>query len=143
MNEIKVKRLVLAGFITLVVFIITEILVESFLEQVVYRQLYIDLYLSLGIPRMGLKGQILNISIGLVNCFILIWLYAALRPMYGVGVKTALITSLYGLVFITAFSINMANLGFYPWSIALIESFYLLIELPVALIAGAYFYEYE
>ncbi|MGB2963207.1 MAG: hypothetical protein WBB69_04400 [Anaerolineales bacterium] len=143
MNEIKVKRLVLAGFLTLVVFILTEILVETFLEQVVCKQFYIDLYLGLGIPRWGLKNHLLNIGIGLVNCMMLIWLYAALRPMFGVGVKTALITSLYWLVFVTAFSINMANLGYYPWSIALVESIYLLIELPVALIAGAYFYEYE
>jgi hypothetical protein len=63
--------------------------------------------------------------------------------MFGVGSKTALITSLYWLVFVTAFSINMANLGFYPWRIALVESFYLIIELPLAMLAGAYVYEYE
>jgi hypothetical protein len=58
-------------------------------------------------------------------------------------VKTALITSLFGWVFATAYAINIANIsgGFYPWWVALLESGYLLIELPVSIIVGAQVYE--
>ena len=61
--------------------------------------------------------------------------------MFGVGIKTALITSLFGFVFVTAFAINIANLSPYPWRIAALETGYLMIELPVSIIVGAYFYE--
>jgi hypothetical protein len=35
----------------------------------------------------------------------------------------------------------MANISPYPWKIALLETLYLAIELPVAMIIGAYIYE--
>lgn len=141
MNEIQVRRLIGAGFVTLIVFIVTEILVESFFGGVIFRSVIHDFYSGIKIPRWTFRDQALNIGIALLNCMMLIWLYAALRPMFGVGTKTALITSLYWLVFVTAFSINMANLGYYPWRIAIVESAYLLIELPVAIVAGAMVYE--
>jgi hypothetical protein len=141
MNEIRGRRLILSGFVTLIVFIATEILVESFIGGILFKSFIIKHYSGIKLPLWSLKDQALNIGIALLNCMMLIWLYAGLRPMFGVGTKTALITSLYWLVFVTAFSINMANLGYYPWQIALIESFYLIIELPVAMIAGSIVYE--
>jgi hypothetical protein len=143
MNEIKVKRLILAGFITLIVFIVVEIIVESVFGKAILGNVVNEWYLKIGIQRWGFANSLLNILIALLNSTMLIWLYAALRPMFGVGVKTALITSLFGFVFVTAFAINMANIGYYPWRIALLETFYLLIELPVSIIAGAQVYEGE
>ena len=69
------------------------------------------------------------------------WLYAALRPMFGVGPKTALITGAFVLTFISAYAINESNLGIYPLQVTLVQLFYWVIELPLAVIAGAYFYE--
>jgi hypothetical protein len=71
----------------------------------------------------------------------LMWMYAALRPMFGVGPKTALIASGFAFSFIFSISINFANLRFYPVQPALIELFYQLIELPIAILVGAYYYE--
>lgn len=141
MNKIKTKRLFLAGIITLVVFIGMEILVEFVIGRVIWGKSLLSYNLGLKVQRWGMAERSLNLGIALVNCLILIWLYAALRPMFGVGTKTALITSFYWLVILTAFTVNLANLGLYPWKIALIEMVNQLIELPVALIAGAYFYE--
>jgi len=141
MNEIKVKRIFLAGLITLVVFIVVEFLVESTFERLVFGHGVNEWYLKLGIREWGWKNNLVNILIALLNTTMLIWLYAALRPMFGVGVKTALITSLFGFVFATAFAINMANITQYPWRIALLETGYLLIELPVSIIVGATIYE--
>ena len=100
----------------------------------------------LGLPKETVAVIILgflrkDISIALLNTTMMIWLYAALRPMFGVGVKTALITSLFVFVFVTAYIVNMANIFYYPWHIAFLEAFYLLAELPLSLIAGAYIYE--
>lgn len=58
---------------------------------------------------------VVNNAIAILNCMALIWLYASLRPMYGVGTKTALITSAFGII-IFGFSlfINFINLGLIP-----------------------------
>jgi len=58
-----------------------------------------------------------------------------------VGPRTAFIASGFAYAFIFSFSINFANLRFYPIQPALIEAFYQLIELPVAILVGAYYYE--
>ncbi len=143
MNQIKVKQLFGAGFITLVVFILVEVLVENTFERFVFKSGIKEWYQMLELQHWGLGENLLNILIALLNSIMLIWLYAALRPMFGVGVKTALITSLFGFVFVTAFAINMANLSPYPWRIAILETGYLMIELPVSIIAGAYIYEMD
>ena len=61
--------------------------------------------------------------------------------MFGVGIRTALITSAFVFTFIAFYVVNQANLGIFPIWIGLIELLYLFIELPVALVAGAQFYE--
>ena len=143
MNQIKVKRLLLAGLATLVVFILVEFVVEITFDRLVFEHGVSDWYLKLGTQHWGWAENLLNILIALLNTMMLIWLYAALRPMFGVGVKTALITSLFGFVFVTAFAINMANLSPYPWRVAFLETGYLAIELPVSIIVGAYVYELD
>ena len=140
MNRIKVRRLLVAGLVTLIVFIMVEFL----LEFVIFNALiglgkWIDqLYAP---SSWSLSNHILNLLMALVNSIMLIWMYAALRPMFGVGPKTALIASGFAYAFIFSISINFANLRFYPVQPALIELFYQLIELPVAILVGAYYYE--
>lgn len=143
MNEIKIRWLLLAAVITLVVFIAAELLVENFFERIVFRDGVTNFYLRLGVQRWNWMNNLINFIIALVNTTMMMWLYASIRPMFGVGIKTVLIASLFSLIFATAFSFNVANLtgGYYPWKVALLESLYSSIELPVAMIAGAAFYE--
>ena len=143
MNRINVKRLLLSGLITLIVFIIIELFVERVIGQMLFSDVVDEWYMSFAFPSWGINNYVLNIFIALVNCTILMWLYAALRPMFGVGTKTALITSAFFLTFISSFAFNQVNLGILPLKIALIELFYQLVELPLALIAGAKYCEGE
>jgi hypothetical protein len=119
--------------------------VEWIVERLIGRALIGD-YLNawhqtLPAPDWGAINILLNLFIALVNTIILMWLYAALRPMFGVGVKTALVTSFFVIVFMAVFSINMINLGVFPWEIGLLETIYLTVELPLAMIVGAKVYE--
>jgi hypothetical protein len=119
--------------------------VEWIVERLIGKALIGD-YLNawhqtLAAPDWGITNTLLNLFIALVNTTILMWLYAALRPMFGVGVRTALVTSFFVFIFMAAFSINMINLGIFPWEIGLLETIYLLIELPLAMIVGAKVYE--
>ena len=79
--------------------------------------------------------------IAILNCTILIWLYASLRPMYGVGTKTALITCAFGIVWMYSLFINLTNLGLFPPRLALLEAIFETIEFPLAMIVGAGVYE--
>lgn len=141
MNEIKVWRLLISGVITLLVFVAIELIVERVIGNVIFGGVYDAWYGELVLPYWNTANYVLNIFIALVNSTMMMWLYAALRPMFGVGVRTALITSVFVFTFITFYVVNQANLGIFPMGIAAIELLYLAIELPLALIAGAQFYE--
>jgi hypothetical protein len=141
MNRINVKRLLLSGFVTLVVFIILELFVEQVFGQMLFSNIVEEWYMKFALPSWGINNYLINFLIAVVNCTIILWLYAALRPMFGVGTKTALITSAFFLVFISSFAFNQVNIGAIPLKIAMIELLYQLVELPLALIAGAHYYE--
>ena len=140
MNKIKVRRLFVAGLVTLVVFIVVEFMLEFVIfDALIGLGKWVDqLYAP---SSWSISNHVLNLFIALANSIMLIWMYAALRPMFGVGSKTALIASGFAYAFFFSFMINFANLRFYPMRPALIELFYQLIELPVAILVGAYYYE--
>ena len=139
MNQIKVGKLVLAAFITLVIAVAMEVLVESMIGRNLAAGRFVEAWaLSLDLPNWS---WVLTTSISFVNCLWMMWLYAALRPMFGVGVRTALLTSAFALVFIAAFAVNFAVMGLLPIQVALTEIVYELVELPVAVAAGARVYE--
>jgi hypothetical protein len=140
MNRIRTSRLLLAGLATLLAFFMIELLWEG-LSVVLFGDQLATLRISGGIPHWSLREQILNLAIALFNCFMMIWLYASLRPMFGVGPRTALIASAFVFAFVFAFDINYANLGFIPYRLGLIYAVDLIIELPLSLIVGAQVYE--
>ncbi len=61
--------------------------------------------------------------------------------MFGVGPKTALIAAAIVYSFFLGFIANFGNLSFFDAGILIPEMVYELIELPLAVIAGAQFYE--
>lgn len=142
MNQINVKRMLLAGLVMFVVWIAYEILVEHVLSKILFGQTSTEMWLEV-IDLGALSGlnQWVNILIAILNCTIMIWLYASLRPMYGVGTRTALITCAFGVVWMLSMFINFTNLGLLPPKLALFEAAFEVIEFPVAMIVGAGVYE--
>jgi len=141
-NKIKINRLLLAGLVTLIVWIVVEILVEQVFGRVIFGNRIQDLWLqTTDIRHWGISNNLLNILIALINCNVLMWLYASLRPMFGVGTKTALITSGFGIILGVSMTINGINLGLFPPQVGLVEMVYEMIEFPLAMIAGALIYE--
>lgn len=141
MNRIRLNRLFLAGLMTFVVFVSVELLWEGLIGRLLLGESIGSLRNLAGVSIWSLMHQAINLVIALVNCFMMIWLYASLRPMFGVGPRTALIASAFVFVFVVAFELNYANLGFFPFRLALIDAIDLVIELPLALIAGTQVYE--
>ncbi len=141
MNRIRLNRLFIAGLATFLVFIALELVWEGLIGTLILSDAMDALRSYPDLSHWTLRNQAINLAIGLGNCFMLIWLYASLRPMFGVGPRTALIASAFMFAFIFAFGINYTNLGIVPLRITLIDGVNLIIELPLALIAGAQVYE--
>jgi hypothetical protein len=130
-----------SGGITLIVFFGIEYVVEQLIGRYLFTGTVDPWVQELSIQSWTTVNYVLNILIVLFSCIMVMWLYAALRPMFGVGTKTALITSSFVLTFISAYAINETNLGLYPIQIILIQLLYWIIELPLAVVAGAAYYE--
>jgi len=141
MNRIRIGRMLLAGLVTLLVFILLEFVWEGLIGEALFSD-FVKAYRETSVSlHWNWKNVVINIGVALVNCVLMIWLYAALRPMFGVGPRNALITSGFVFGFVLSFSINFVNLGVYSKYIAFGEQVNLFVELPLSLIAGAFVYE--
>lgn len=141
MNRVRPTRLLVAGLATLLAFVGIELLWEGLIGTVLLGDSLGSLRALAIVPEWSLRNEVLNLAIALANCLMMIWLYASLRPMFGVGPRTALISSAFVFVFIFAFELNHANLGFFSYQQVLIAAIDLIVELPLSLIVGAQVYE--
>ena len=73
----------------------------------------------------------------------LIWLYAAIRPRYGAGPKTAVCAGLGAWVLMLAFQIAYAGMGLFPNRLLVISTIAALIGVPLSALAGAWLYKEE
>lgn len=142
MEKINYTRVLLGGILASVVFIVAEVIVEGLLKLIIgfneasmAREYFPDIMLS------GARYQIINLLYLLFSCTTAIWLYAALRPKFGAGIKTAFIASLFIIFIIFLFMVNNVNMEIYPLKPALISLALSLAEFPVAVIAGSAIYK--
>ena len=143
MNEIRKGRLLLAALAMLLMWAAVEIFVEHFVAKLLFGQTSLEMWQeTIDVTQWTASNIVVNNAIAILNCMALIWLYASLRPMYGVGTKTALITSAFGIIiFGLSLFINFINLGLIPAQVGLIEAVFMAIEFPIAMIVGAGVYE--
>jgi len=72
----------------------------------------------------------------------LLWVYAAIRPRFGAGVKTAVIAGLAVWFFVGLLhAIGESPMGFMPQRLMVIGTCVALVALPVATVGGAYVYK--
>jgi hypothetical protein len=97
---------------------------------------------SLNLPPVGGSAIGVFIVMTFALAFFTIWLYAAIRPRYGAGPKTAMCagSAVWFAAYLTPW-ITFAVLGFSPTDMAVIGSVWGLAELLIAAVAGAYFYQ--
>ena len=80
----------------------------------------------------------LSLAIGILA----VWLYAAIRPRFGAGPKTAVCAGLtvWGLAWLYPM-IGFVAMDFFPFKIILIASVWGLVEVTLATVAGAWLYQ--
>ena len=82
------------------------------------------------------------VALDFVSGIGLVWVYAAIRPRFGAGVKTAVIAGLAVWFFVgLVHQIAESPMGFMPQNLMTIGTCVALIALPVATVAGAYVYK--
>jgi len=86
MNEIRVKRMVLAALAMLVMWVAVEFLVEGVIAKLLFGQTSGEMWLqALDVGAWSGLNTAVSTCIAILNCTILIWLYASLRPITGSG----------------------------------------------------------
>jgi len=96
---------------------------------------------ALNLPPVGGSAIAVFVSLGFVLGLLLVWLYAAIRPRFGPGPKTAAIAAV-TVWFLTYFwsTVGFGVLGVFPARLLVIGVVWGLVELIVAGLVGARLY---
>jgi hypothetical protein len=96
--------------------------------------------LGLSVPSGGVMAVF--IVAGFIWSILGIWLYAAIRPRYGAGPKTAMCAATAAWYFSYLWPLFMdALMGMMPMSLAMMGAIWGLVEVNIAFLAGAYLYK--
>jgi hypothetical protein len=137
MNKINWGRVLLGGVVAGIVIDVIEYVLHTY----VFAQQEAAVAKALGAQMMN--GAIpVFLGLGIVTGIVTIWLYAAARPRYGAGAKTAVIIAF--AVWILGYAVPNIGLvggGLSPMRLTCIETIIGLVEIIVATVIGAALYK--
>src|SRR5438132_1232244 len=138
MAQINVKRVILGGLLAGLVINISE----TILNIPVMGQQMEEVLKGRNLPPVG-GGAIGVFVIGaFVIGVLLVWLYAAIRPRFGAGPKTAILAGI--ILWLLAYvwpSLGSGMMGFIPMKLLLISTLWGLGEVILAALAGGAVYK--
>jgi len=137
MGRVNVVRVILGGLLAGLVINVSETILNLF----VVAQAMEDALKARNLPPLG--GSAIGAFVGFA--FLLgiatVWVYAAIRPRYGAGPKTATTAGL--IVWVLAYAygaVGLVLMGFFPAKVTTIATLWGLPEIILAAIAGASIY---
>ena len=136
MGKINWRRVLLGGLLAGVVINV----VESVVYGVILKRQWQAAMEALGkSPKPG--GMWILVAVGFFMGVVAIWLYAAIRPRFGPGPKTALYAGLcvWALAYLTTV-LGSTPMGVFPNTLMFMLAAVGLIEAPLATIVGAWAY---
>ena len=138
MGNINITRVLLGGLLAGLVICFGEYI----LGWLILGGQWAEVLAEAGTEEFG-GGQIASFAIGaLLYGIALIWIYAAIRPRFGPGPKTAIVAGL--TLWVVAWLLVSAYvivIGVYPAGLLIAGIVWGLFELPIAAIAGAWLYQ--
>ncbi|MDH3694591.1 MAG: hypothetical protein OER96_08490 [Gammaproteobacteria bacterium] len=138
MGNINITRMLLGGLLAGLVIGVGEYI----LSELVLEGQLVEVFADASIGELA-GGQFVALAIvALLYGIALIWIYAAIRPRFGPGPITAVVAGL--TMWVVAWLLVSAYLvvvGGYPAGLMIAATIWGLFELPVAAIAGAWFYQ--
>jgi hypothetical protein len=137
MGKINLGRVILGGLLAGLIINISEYLLNEPILGEQWRAAMVTL------NRPAISGQAIGVFV--LMSFVLgisaVWLYAAIRPRFGPGPKTAICAGLLVWFFAYLFpSIGNCVLQLFPGKLLAIAAMWGFFELPIATLAGAWLY---
>ncbi|NQV21979.1 MAG: hypothetical protein HQ511_11240 [Rhodospirillales bacterium] len=137
MGGINVTRMLLGGLFAGLVLNIGE----GVLNELVLAEQWSAFMADSGMDAFGAGQMASFVIITFLFGIVLIWIYAAIRPRFGPGPKTAVIAGL--TMWVTAWLLIGATfyvVGMYPMELTVTTIVWGLFEAPIAAVAGAWLY---
>ncbi len=138
MGGINVGKVITGGLLAGLVINVGEYI----LNEMILAEQWAGVSERLGIPEPGI-GLIVFFNVwGFVMGIAAVWLYAAIRPRYGAGAKTALCAGVCVWFFTWLMGFGpMAVMGIFPTGAIVTSLIWGLVEVPVGTVAGASLYK--
>jgi hypothetical protein len=138
MGKINLTRVLLGGLVTGLLLNIGEFV----LNGVILAEQWSSFMANTGLGEIGTMQAASTVIVNFLVGIGVIWMYAAIRPRFGAGPRTAVIAGLtlwaIGWLFIgTSFYIS----GISPAGIAFTSIIWGLFEVPISAVTGAWFYQ--
>ncbi len=138
MEKINTKMVLLGGLLAGLVLNIGEFI----LNEPILGDAWMEWAKSMNLPEMGGNVIIFYVIWSFLTGIALVWLYAAIRPRFGAGVRTAVIAGLF--IWVTMWVLGFGSMliqGVFPNDLIVTSIVWGLFEVPLAAVAGAYFYK--
>jgi hypothetical protein len=138
MGKMNVGRIIVGGLLAGLVLNIGEFILNmpvlgKQIEQAMQAK-------NLPVPAGGAIA--LSVVLAFVLGIAVVWLYAAIRPRFGAGPKTAIIAGLALWFFVWLWvHLSMSPMGLFPTSLILITLIWGFFEVPIATLLGAWIYK--
>jgi hypothetical protein len=137
MGNINLGRVILGGLVAGLVLNVGEYILNIY---VVAEQSRAAME-KLGLAEINSQQIVWFLILGFVLGVWLVWVYAAIRPRFGAGVKTAVIAGLALFVVTTLLNLGNVIVGITPSNLATIGFVWSLFEFVIAAVVGAWLYQ--
>ena len=140
MQSMNTQRLFLGGLVAGVVLNVQEYVVNG----IVLKEEWEAAMQTAGLETYSTSGLIMLVLMTLVLGFISVWLYAAIRPRFGPGPRTAVYAAFLVWLLVSVVPTVYNSLApIFPPGLMMTASVFALFELPIATVAGAWLYREE
>ncbi len=138
MAGINLGRVILGGLLAGVVLNVGE----TVLNMLILGKDWEDAMRAINKPAVGGGAIGILMALGFVLGIVAVWLYAAIRPRFGVGPRTAICAGLTVWMLTYAWpSLSGMPMNIFPHRLLVISMLWGLFEVPIATVAGAWLYK--
>jgi hypothetical protein len=138
MNKINVGRAILGGLVTGLILNIGEFVLNTIILKTEMQ----EFFKRCGFPEPGTNFIVIAVVITFVLGIVIVLGYAAIRPRFGPGPKTAIIAALFAWFGVYLYQNVIAmGLGMVPMKLVVIALAWGLVEYIIATLAGAALYK--
>jgi hypothetical protein len=138
MGRINMGRVILGGLLAGLVINACEFVVNG----LILAKDFDEAMKSLGKQPVGMQAVAVFLVVGFLSGIVTVWIYAAIRPRFGAGAKTAVCAGLLVWTLTSLLTtIGQAAIGIFPSRVLVIGTLWALVETPIAAVAGPWLYK--